>query len=413
MTPPGGVWHDPIMRSTHYRRYVLFFYFNAAAIALSLMVVILTLVLTACPKNSRSKFSTDLLLGLLMLMATLAFMVAYCTGACPDKFRLVVFYVMVSIILVNVMLQSLIFICIPEEDSESDYRKLLAPLTMFLTAIAYVAGLSTPGGFWDSAEGGHHPGDAVWQDGHMAGDPILLSTNAGRYKAFFYCNTVAFAASFLAIFLAQKSYLNEHHALQAAMILYLLGLIVAYAIGSCRDQISSMYAVGIAGAAVVYVVVHVQYFTLGSEDEAPVVLKKIKDDALVDKKGHRFLLFAILVASITYQAGLTPPGGFLLQDDIQSGHRAGDPVLLYNYPRRYKVFFYCNSPMLWAGVGVADTPSVVDEAGGMGDRGLPGLGDTGDRGDPRVGVEGDTVLPLACGLEALPESSSCSPGPVV
>ncbi|XP_048567210.1 uncharacterized protein LOC125547344 [Triticum urartu] len=474
---------------------------------------------------------------------------------------------MVSLMLANVMLQSLFFISMhnkaensasdypnlvqyvvflfiskKDKKSDTDYRKLVAPLTMFLMAIAYVAGLSTPGGFWDSAEGGHHPGDGilhgvllrlfswgnigafvsslygvflilgrglqvklagfymktalvgliisytvgssrgrhttvnvicslcaavgayimlhmlvmkairgsrfwpndfchkvtrwlergsdnnteqapptpgtsdnngdqvpqaqgtsdnngdqvsqaqgtsdnngdqvhdkkreqrqrqrrlaslvqllaglavsityqaglyppggVWQDGHMAGDPILLTTNAGRYKAFFYCNTVAFAASLLAIFLAQKSYLNEHHALQAAMILHLLGLIVAYAIGSCRDQISSMYAVGIAGAAVVYVVVHVQYFTLGSEDEAPVVLNKEKDDALVDKKGHRFLLFAILVASITYQAGLTPPGGFLLQDDIQSGHRAGDPVLLYNYPRRYKAFFYCNS----------------------------------------------------------------------
>jgi hypothetical protein len=182
----------------------------------------------------------------------------------------------------------------------------------------------------------------VWQDGHKAGDPILLTTNPTRYKAFFYCNSVAFVASLLAILLGQKSYLSEHHALQATMILDLLSLVVAYAIGSCRDQISSMYAVGIAGAAVVYVVVHIQYFTLGlgsadkDDDDAAT-------SARVDKKGGRFILFAILVASITYQAGLTPPGGFLVQDDIRCGHHAGDPVLLCNNPRRYKVFFYFNS----------------------------------------------------------------------
>uniref|UniRef100_A0ACD5XE48 Uncharacterized protein n=1 Tax=Avena sativa TaxID=4498 RepID=A0ACD5XE48_AVESA len=144
-------------------------------------------------------------------------------------------------------------------------------------------------------------------------------------------------SSLLAILLVQKPFLHEHHALQAAMILDLLGLIGAYAIGSCRDQVSTMYAVGLAGAAVVYVVVHVSYFTLGNTGEND------DDDALVEKKGGRFLLLAILVASITYQAGLTPPGGFLLQDDTQSGHHAGEPVLLYNYPNRYNAFFYCNS----------------------------------------------------------------------
>ena len=60
----------------------------------------------------------------------------------------------------------------------------------------------------------------------------------------------------------------------------------------------------------------------------------------MEKRRKWLLLFAILAATITYQAGLTPPGGFLVSDD---GGRAGDPVLLNNYPRRYKAFFYCNS----------------------------------------------------------------------
>ncbi|KAM0834750.1 hypothetical protein ACQ4PT_063394 [Festuca glaucescens] len=59
--PPGGVWQDmaghlpgdPIMRSTHYHRYLVFFYFNAAAFTLSLMVVVLTLILNVRPPQEK------------------------------------------------------------------------------------------------------------------------------------------------------------------------------------------------------------------------------------------------------------------------------------------------------------------------------------------------------------------------
>ncbi|ONM01160.1 Embryogenesis transmembrane protein-like [Zea mays] len=53
------------------------------------------------------------------------------------------------------------------------------------------------------------------------------------------------------------------------------------------------------------------------------------------------LLLAILAASLTYQAGLNPPGGFW-QENI-TGHVIGNPVLNDNYRRRYMAFFYCNA----------------------------------------------------------------------
>ncbi|WVZ50524.1 hypothetical protein U9M48_001770 [Paspalum notatum var. saurae] len=51
-------------------------------------------------------------------------------------------------------------------------------------------------------------------------------------------------------------------------------------------------------------------------------------------------------------AGLTPPGGFWLGDDEPLGYRAGDPVLLTNYPRRYTAAFYLNATSFMASVAL-------------------------------------------------------------
>ncbi|VAI62322.1 unnamed protein product [Triticum turgidum subsp. durum] len=206
-------------------------------------------------------------------------------------------------------------------------RSLVLLLATLAAAINYTAGLDPPGGLWQDNTGGH-----------MAGDPILLTTNPRRYKAFFYCNSVAFVASLAAIVLVQKEILVKHHVLEAAMLLDLFGLIGVYAAGSCRDVNTSINDMALAGAVLAYVVIHVIFFTLNYKE------KEEDDQAnqLLEKRRKRLLLFAILAATITYQAGLTPPGGFLLQDD-KLGHHAGDPVLLYNFPRRYKIFFYFNS----------------------------------------------------------------------
>jgi hypothetical protein len=52
-------------------------------------------------------------------------------------------------------------------------------------------------------------------------------------------------------------------------------------------------------------------------------------------------MVSILVAGVTYQAGLTPPGG--VWPESTDGHAAGDPVLHDTNKRRYRLFFDSNS----------------------------------------------------------------------
>jgi hypothetical protein len=213
-------------------------------------------------------------------------------------------------------------------ESIAKARSLVLLLGTLATSVTYQAGLAPPGGVWED-DG----------EGHLAGDPILLTTSPRRYKAFYYCNSTAFMASLAAIVLVQQRVALRHHALEAAMVLDLFGLIGAYAAGSSRDASTSAYAVALAGGVFIYVVVHVIFFTLDHHKED----RQRDDDEAVEKRRKRQLIFAILAATITYQAGLTPPSGFWTEDDAELGHRAGDPVLSFNFPRRYRAFFYSNS----------------------------------------------------------------------
>ena len=111
------------------------------------------------------------------------------------------------------------------------------------------------------------------------------------------------------------------------MILDLFGLIGAYAAGSSRDTSTSIYTLAIAGGVLVYVVIHIVFFTLdhhpSSKKQGSEEAKKKED--VMEKKREVLLLLAILAATLTYQAGLTLPGGVWENDS--SGHRAGFPVL--------------------------------------------------------------------------------------
>lgn len=73
-----------------------------------------------------------------------------------------------------------------------------------------------------------------------------------------------------------------------------------------------------------------------SDHDITSTVSDVKDD--IRKLRTYLLLLGILAATITYQAGLNPPGGFWL--DNEDGHHAGDPILEAISPKRYNTFFY-------------------------------------------------------------------------
>ncbi|PUZ66859.1 hypothetical protein GQ55_3G377200 [Panicum hallii var. hallii] len=390
LSAPGGFWdhdedgHRPgdavLKGGPHDARLKAFFVCNTTAFVASLLILVMLLEKKLCFSQ---KVRSRELYGLIAV-TLLGLVAAYAAGSSRQIDTTVYVTALVGVVVVCVLVQVVFVLLFSSNDNGSDEqqqqthgpdngndsdeqqqqqqtpqtlngngsdqheveeqqskalekaRSLVLLLATLAAAITYQAGLNPPGGLWQNNGGGSR---------YMAGDPILLTRSPRRYKTFYYCNSIAFVASLVAIILARMKTLHHHNALEAAMVLGLFGLISAYASGSCRDVSNSIYTVALAGAVLVYVVIHVVFLTLdhkdgrlgGHDGASPEKEKKVEE--LLEKRRKRLLLFAIFAATITYQAGLTPPGGFLLNDD----GRAGDPVLLSNYPRRYTAFFYCNS----------------------------------------------------------------------
>ncbi|KAJ1276343.1 hypothetical protein BS78_05G207500 [Paspalum vaginatum] len=409
LNPPGGVWvdtqgghltGDQILVVTYHTRYNAFSYSNATAFMAS-GVVILLLLLSIWANVSRG----PLLVALrwVMVLDMLALMVAYAASASRNMLTTVLaavlalpifIYVMVHMLWHSFLLESLA--CSGEAEACSSCggtypaacdkckevkrrRKILMLLAIFAAIITYAAGLCPPGGFWPDTK-----------DGHRAGDPVLQNRHHGRRFVAFVCNTASFVASLGVIMLLltnrfYRRFLNERVAESTPpyvfLLISLLGLVLAYAFGSCRETASTagvlvLYGVGLAlvliyclclrfkagnrGALINSRRENNDHGSVGLVGNGPGEARRMAPDVpptglqvqvartLGGSDGVPVLvrfrsvvqLLAILGVTVTYAAGLNPPGGFWPDD--RGGHKGGDPILLTMNATRYRVFLYSN-----------------------------------------------------------------------
>ncbi|VAI85292.1 unnamed protein product [Triticum turgidum subsp. durum] len=352
LAPPGGVWQesnkgrvasDIVMRSSYPRRYHVFFYCNTTAFGASLMVLILLLV----RKVSRNPVWLRAL-QFAMILGLLGLMGAYAAGSCREVRTSVYIWVLLLGIFAYVTLHVVFFKHLapeqlrkflsgvkkrwkaaPSRFLQQKLRTYLLLLGILAATVTYQAGLNPPGGFWTDSS-----------DGHTAGDPILEVISPKRYKAFFYCNATSFVASLVIIILLQSQQITLHamkrNVLQTAMAVVLFGLMGAYVAGSSRKFSTSIYVFILVLLVFAYVALHTIY--------VPRILKKD-----LQKRRKFLMLLAILAASITYQTGISPPGGFWTDNN---GHRAGNSVFRDEFRNRYRVFFYFNATAFMASLAV-------------------------------------------------------------
>jgi hypothetical protein len=213
---------------------------------------------------------------------------------------------------------------------------------------------------------------------------------------FFYCNATGFMASVAVILLLVNQMLYKTgiriHALHVCVVVGLLGVMGAYAAGSSRQLRTSIYVFALVAAVVAFLILQILFFVFADsrhlseqpwlpqwlkvlvnpltsspgpagENEAKEVSKRQQQHIEKHQKSKYLMLLGILAASVTYQAGLAPPGGTWGDDDSASSlspspspspasSPAGNPILLDSNPARYQAFFYCNATSFVASIVV-------------------------------------------------------------
>jgi hypothetical protein len=182
-------------------------------------------------------------------------------------------------------------------------------------------------------------------------------THHARYNFFYYSNVIAFMASVVVILLLllerSVKQLRWLFSLRMVLVLDLLALMVAYAAGASRGMFATIYASLLVSAVSIYAGVHITRYFLAGGPHSPSDGEKpagdgVKDDTMT-RLSKILMVFALFAATVTYTAGLNPPGGFW--PDSQEGHRAGDPVLQdFHHWLRFMAFLVFNSAAFAASV---------------------------------------------------------------
>uniref|UniRef100_A0A0E0HKU8 PGG domain-containing protein n=1 Tax=Oryza nivara TaxID=4536 RepID=A0A0E0HKU8_ORYNI len=264
LDPPGGFWTDnvgellagdPVLQKTYPRRYKAFFYCNATAFVASLVIVNLLLVRFLCRRRWWLRA-----LQAAMILDMFGLMGAYAAGssreAAMSAYILVLVILVCSYVSAHVLLYGLTAqVSGPDAPERVERaRKYLLIFATLAATVAYQAGLSTPGGFWLGS----------LENQHLAGDPMLRGNHPYRFMVFFYFNTTAFVASLVTIMLLMSRTVSRHgfrsSALWVCVGAAMVGLMGAFAAGSCRSFKTSIYVIALVGAVLLYIAIQAMVF---------------------------------------------------------------------------------------------------------------------------------------------------------
>ncbi|XP_015694257.1 uncharacterized protein LOC102721934 [Oryza brachyantha] len=397
LNPPGGFWSrsenehsagDRILEDTYHPRFIAFFYVNAIAFVASIIMIILLL-----NKLMSEKVTKRRALPIAMIVNLLSLTVAFVLGSSREAKKSTYSSVLVGLVLAYVAVHVLLAIhvipkkwrtwdhesksssgpALPKNRTEDDLkefgrrRNLLLILAILAATVTYQAGMNPPGGVWsDDKDVSGKPGN-----------PVLQDTHSKRYDVFYYSNSISFVSSLVITILLVNKESCEHgiksYALRVCLVVGLLGLLIAYTAGCCRNRKQSIYLIAIAVAVLVSLAIQVLLSSIYGEllsqfmdclqsclfgakkvqQDTPVLpeaSEHVEKEVKILKKKHKYLmLLAILAASITYQAGLNPPGGFWSGN---AGHAPGNPILHDVHRLRYDLFFCFNSFSFMASIVV-------------------------------------------------------------
>uniref|UniRef100_A0ACD6AN89 Uncharacterized protein n=1 Tax=Avena sativa TaxID=4498 RepID=A0ACD6AN89_AVESA len=405
LNPPGGFWSrsehhhsaaDRILEDIYHPRFIAFFYLNAVAFVASIIIIMMLLNKKMSEMVTKRRVLPGMMI-VVLLSLTAAFAMGNCREAKKKNFILVFVWIVLAYVLLHVLIATHVIPgdwrgqvaeklkCLPvyhcwpvpsqpcHENPEDDTsekeleqrRSLLLTLAILAVTVTYQAGMNPPGGIWSDDK------DVTG----TPGNPILQDTHPKRYDVFYYSNSVSFVSSVVVTILLVNKESCEHgiksYALRVCLVVGLLGLLIAYVAGSCRNTKQAIHLSIIAMAVLVSLLIQVllssalgkplgrfigflQSLLFSSTDDGQNTAisgsTEVSDREKIARKRHKYLmLLAILAASISYQAGLNPPGGFWSDDE---GHVAGNPVLHDINHLRYKIFFCFNSFAFMASIVV-------------------------------------------------------------
>ncbi|TVU33238.1 hypothetical protein EJB05_25028, partial [Eragrostis curvula] len=370
LNPPGGFWStsknnhlvgDRILEDNNHRRFLAFFYLDAIAFVASLVMIVVLLNKIMIEKVAKRRE-----LQICMIVNLLSLTWSFIMGSCRETKR----SIFISLLLVCLVL--VIFSCLvvaharlsEKEGSSSSTtcekdmdqrRSLILTLAILVATVTYQAGMNPPGGVWSD--------DGV---SGIPGYPILQDTHPVRYDVFYYSNSVSFVTSVVITILLLNKESFEHgikfYTLRICLVLDLVSLLIAYGAGSCRNWNESLFLIIVAVLVLIALVIQLLLFDmhqtsrLGTPEIPQQTVTPESPESSEDrrekikrKRDKYLMLIAILAASVTYQAGLSPPGGFWSDDE---GHVAGNPLLHDTYHRRYMIFFSFNAFSFMASIVV-------------------------------------------------------------